>query len=726
MSGKTDKDSSGTGKSDERSTSSPAQDNDAFDTLSSESAYRLFTEGGHDGVWRLDPEGRTTAVNQRMLDMLGYEIDQLLGRALQDFIDCEEESCPDELFSHDSGVYELRLNHSEGNKVWTMVRTAPILNDRGARLGTCAFVNDVTEQRAAEYALRTSEQRFRALAENTTDLVCLHEPDGRYLYVSPSVAELLGYEPEELLDRDPYTLFHPDDIEHIRSEAHAQALAGEDHIEVVYRIRKKNGEYTWFETATKPIFDDAQNVIQLQTSSRDISKRKKAEEELRYQALHDQLTGLPNRSLLNDRLNVSLARCRRNGTLVALLFCDLDSFKLVNDSLGHVAGDRVLVAVAERLSSVIREDDTIARFGGDEFVIVCEGLRNREEATDMVQRIRSAFDEPFQLGSDETSNVRICASIGLVFDDGSASPEDLLRDADTAMYEAKRSGRDGVVTFKEHFRTSARARLDTAAALSRAIKNNELTLHYQPEVRLSDRTIVAVEALIRWQAPNRGLLLPDHFIPIAEETGLISAIGSWVAAEASKQLGSWGGAAYSPDLILWINVSARQLTDTNWLAQMVDIASAAKLVAPFRLGIEVTESTLLRDAPKAVPILERLRSQGVHVAIDDFGVGYSSLAYLRHLPVDILKIDRSFVSDLGRDPASRAIIASIINLAHSLNLTTVAEGVETEAQLHALRELGCDLAQGFHLHRPMAAPDLANTLSLDHSAFMERSTLGDA
>ncbi|QQR91143.1 MAG: EAL domain-containing protein [Myxococcales bacterium] len=560
----------------------------------------------------------------------------------------------------------------------------------------------VSRSRSERVRLRASEQRFRALAEHTTDMVCLHEPDGCYTYVSPSVRELLGYTPSEMVGLNPYELFHPEDKQRIRTEVHTPALQGVHHLAVSYRIRKKNGEYTWFETLTRPIFDNDGKVIQLQTSSRDISKRKAAEEALQHQALHDVLTGLPNRLLLNDRLSCALARARRHNTMVGLLFCDLDSFKLVNDSLGHEVGDSLLKVVSERLKQVIRNEETVARFGGDEFIVVCEGLSHKEQASEVVDRIRSTFAEPFLLGEAQQATITVSASIGLVCDDGRSTSEDLLRDADIAMYEAKRAGRDNVITFEEHFRTSVRNRLDTLAALSLAITNNELELHYQPEVRLRDGKTVAFEALLRWEQPQRGVMSACDFIPIAEETGLILALGEWVTNEASRQLYEWRRSHSTHEYTMWINVSARQLTDPRWLRHMERLHE----MFDNDLGIEVTESSLIQDSDAAVKALRQLRRQGIKVALDDFGVGYSSLAYLRHLPVDILKIDRSFVADLGEDDTAEAIVASVIGLAHRLDLVAVAEGVENGRQLEILKRLNCDVAQGFYLSRPMKANDL--------------------
>jgi diguanylate cyclase (GGDEF)-like protein len=436
--------------------------------------------------------------------------------------------------------------------------------------------------------------------------------------------------------------------------------------------------------------------------------RKRAEQELTHQALHDSLTGLPNRSLLLDRVKHSLERSRRMFATVAVLFLDLDNFKLVNDSLGHQVGDRLLVEVAARLEEVLRAIDTtarvgaetVARLGGDEFVILCEDLESDQDAIRIAERIAAALLSEFSVDRHKLS---VTTSIGIALSSGDgASAESMIRDADVAMYRAKERGRNRYELFDERMRTRVRERLRIENDLRRALERDEFRLFYQPIVSVADGSIVAVEALLRWQHPERGLVEPDEFIGLAEDSSLIIPIGSWVLGEACRQSVRWTGPHYGwVPLKVSVNLSARQLT--TGLVHVVQTALQESEIAPASLGLELTESVLIEEADSPSDLLQALRSLGVRLILDDFGTGYASLSYLQNFPLDVVKLDRSFVANLDREAKDFKLVAATIDMARALGLDVIAEGVETEEQLRCLQRLGCPLAQGFYFSRPQPA-----------------------
>jgi diguanylate cyclase (GGDEF)-like protein len=430
---------------------------------------------------------------------------------------------------------------------------------------------------------------------------------------------------------------------------------------------------------------------------------------LAHRVLHDPLTDLPNRTLFLDRLALALARLQRHPASIAVLFIDLDNFKVVNDSLGHGAGDRLLVELGRRLRGAIRPHDTIARFGGDEFVVLCEDIAEARDAVTVGQRIVEAASEPFML---EGREMFVSASVGVALAiDADATPETLLRDADVAMYRAKERGRGRVEVFDEALRARIIERLDLENGLRRALQRDELRVYYQPEMSMSQGRMVAVEALVRWEHPERGLLEPAEFIPLAEETGLIVEIGAWVLREACKQLASWR--ANGAELDVAVNVSARQLTQPD-IVETVRAALEETGLPADALCLEITESAVMRDPEATLATLTLVKELGVKVALDDFGVGFSSLAQLKEmLPLHAIKVDRSFISGLADDDRNSAIVAAVVMMATTLGLTAIAEGVETEAQVLQARALGCDVSQGFFFTAPEPAEAIAERFGGD-------------
>ena len=524
---------------------------------------------------------------------------------------------------------------------------------------------------------------------------------------SAEMHRLLGFAPGEVEDhgRAFASRIHPDDRAPVL-EAWGAARSTPAPGAIEYRVVLPDGAVRWMHGRVQPILPAGGGPpTRVLGTVQDITDRKLAEEAISFQALHDDLTGLPNRSLFLDRLAQALARRPRHPSGIAVLFLDLDRFKWLNDSRGHAAGDVLLVAVAERLAATVRPGDTVARFGGDEFVVLCEDLPGEATAEGMATRLSAALAEPLVVAGEDTS---VTVSIGIAYSPAGRpgdTPETLLRDADAAMYQAKERGRDRHEIFSQDTRLHAVARHETANALRRGMDRGELVLHYQPELDIATGQVVGVEALVRWAHPERGLLAPAEFIPLAEETGLIVPLGARVLQEACRQVEAWqprkGDGA---PIVLSVNLATRQLMAPD-LPDEVESALAAAGLDPSLLCLEITESVLLEDATASARALHRLKAIGVQVGVDDFGTGFSSLTYLKRFPVDMLKIDRSFVEGLGHDREDRAIVASVVDLAHAFGLTTIAEGVETVEQLAELRRIGCEQGQGYLWSRPLPAAD---------------------
>ncbi|MGH9165915.1 MAG: EAL domain-containing protein [Acidimicrobiales bacterium] len=470
------------------------------------------------------------------------------------------------------------------------------------------------------------------------------------------------------------------------------------------RLTRSDGTTLWALVASSPVESELGHPAGLVLMVSDLTDRKSAEAALVHQAFHDGLTGLPNRALFLDRLRHTLSRSARRGDDTAVLFLDVDRFKLVNDGLGHAVGDEVLVAVAERLRSVLRAGDTVARFGGDEFVVLCEQVSGRDEAMGVAERVAAGLAQPFTVGDSE---IALTASIGLAMASGSDEGADaLLRDADAAMYKAKDRGRDRIDVFGDDMRLEAVARLAAKSDLRQAVEHGDLVVHYQPVMTLATGRVVGVEALARWPHAERGMVSPLEFIPLAEDNGLILPIGAHILAEACRQVATWNRTQPSrPPLTLAVNLSARQLAAPG-LASMVRRSLADSGLDPHLLCLEITESVLMDDTAGNRAVLAELKEQGLTLAVDDFGTGWSSLLYLRQFPVDVLKIDRSFVAGLGHSPADTAIVAGVVGLATGLGLAVVAEGVETAEQGFRLTELGCEMAQGHYWSKACSGSDL--------------------
>ncbi|HEY9735119.1 MAG TPA: EAL domain-containing protein [Trichocoleus sp.] len=582
-------------------------------------------------------------------------------------------------------------------EVWA----TPIWDDQDRVQYAIAVFQDITARHEAEAAVRDSEARYRLLAENMSDLVCLHHLDGRYLYISPSCQTVLGYSWAELRGRNLQSFVHPEDCDRIGPSL-TLAAQGKDPGPATYRMQQKSGAYRWLETLIQPIADANGQIVRLQTTSRDVTERVEAQTQLKYAALHDALTGLPNRAYLMERLEQALETVGREPQRCsALLFLDLDHFKVINDSLGHGFGDQVLRLMAQILRPFAPEGNLIARLGGDEFVLLLEPLEDFEAAVERAEQILTTLRSPWPLDGRE---VFVTASIGILQISASyACASDLLRDADLALYRAKNRGRSRYEIFDPHLHLQALQRLYLENDLRGALERDELVLYYQPIVDLKSSELAGFEALVRWQHPQRGLLLPGEFISIAEETGLVLPLGLAMLRSACQQMVHWQRRwPLARRLKISVNLSVKQLQDPTLVEQVRSILQETGFSGQ-QLTLEITESMLVGNTEAALNLLSQFKAQQIQMGIDDFGTGYSSLSYLHRLPIDVLKIDRAFVNrlDPGEQNSSNdsahgsTIAATVMALSKSLGLITVAEGIETPQQLHQLRQMGCELGQGY-------------------------------
>jgi diguanylate cyclase (GGDEF)-like protein/PAS domain S-box-containing protein len=532
---------------------------------------------------------------------------------------------------------------------------------------------------------------YQAVVLASPDVHAVTSEYGVFRYVSPGCLEVFGWEPTDLVGRHEDEFAHLDDVASLH-ESRAALAEGLDHAATTFRFLCRDGSYRWTEARSRRVESDDSGLVL--SSLRDVSERHELTLALKHEASTDPLTGVANRTVLMDRLRQGLRRMERANGILAVLYVDLDHFKVVNDSLGHRVGDAILLKMAERLTHHIRPADTLARLGGDEFVIVAENMVDESAASELAKRIIEAGREPFQVGMEEF----VCTlSIGVASTaDSQRAAEDLLREADLALYRAKDRGRDRAEVFDQELQTKAVGRLVTERMLRRALDEDGLVVEYQPIIDLATGDAVGSEALVRMRDPNtNGLLQPDAFLDVAEESGLLIAMDERVLADAIKQVSGWRIRLAGTQFVdVAINVTARHLADVGFQRSVVE-QLAAHGVDPRNLQLEVTERVLMEASNSAITGLRGLRDAGVQVGLDDFGTGYSSLAYLRQFPLDFVKIDKSFIDDLEQAAGNLAIVAAIISLAHALDLTVVAEGVETEHQLRILEDLDCDRAQGF-------------------------------
>ncbi len=571
---------------------------------------------------------------------------------------------------------------------------------------------DITDRKQFEEALRESQERYALAVHGANDGLWDWDLRTEQIYFSPRWKAMLGYEEPELSNspEEWFSRVHPHEIKWLEAQIMAHLEGQTQHLEIEHRMRHRDGSYRWMLSRGFAVRDGVGKAYRMAGSQTDITERKQAEHQLVHHALHDSLTGLANRALFMDRLQQAIERSKRiDGYQFAVLFMDLDRFKVLNDSLGHIVGDQLLVSIARRLEACLRSVDTIARLGGDEFTVLLEGINEAEAACHLAERIHQALQAPFNLNGQE---VFTSVSIGIAMNSEDDRPEDLLRNADTAMYRAKTLGRSRHALFDTamHKRAVALLQLETdlrraVAISSTALQNQEFRIQYQPIVVLETGQISGFEALVRWHHPERGLISPTEFIPLAEDTGLIVPLGQWILTEACQQLRKWQQ-QFSPSLPLSVsvNLSTKQFAQSSLIEQIQELLSHPDLQSNdfnLNLKLEITESAIMENPEVAKTMLEQLKSLGVQLLIDDFGTGYSSLSYLHRFPIDTVKIDQSFISHMSTDSESAEIVRAIVSLAHNLGMNVVAEGVEQIEQIHQLRALGAEYGQGFFFAKPL-------------------------
>jgi diguanylate cyclase (GGDEF)-like protein/PAS domain S-box-containing protein len=659
-------------------------------------------------------DGSSWDVNTRLEEMLGFAPatlkaavgtpEDLMHPEDRDWVRAEARGAVDRL------RMEYRLRRADGEYIWVQDESSLVPGPPAVRRG---FLFDVTERVQAVKDLRMSEERFRTLLLNIPGAMyrCAARSDWRMEFISDNIEAISGYPASDFIANHVRTfasIIHPDDREAVEQGVD-EALARREPFILEYRIMRADGGVAWVYEKGQGVFGEDDQVLWLDGAIFDITERKLLQEQLAHQAFYDSLTGLANRALFYDRTRHALAHADRRGQRLGVVLLDLDGFKLINDSLGHQAGDQVLVMVAKRIMASCRLSDTVARLGGDEFAVLLEEDVDERAAEGVAERLLEILREPFLVEGRELS---VGGSIGIALHDGdSATTDDLLRDADAAMYCAKNRGRDRYELFEPSMHTRAVELFELHADLQKGLDQGQFVIHYQPILDLAVQELRGVEALVRWQHPGRGLLAPGEFIPAAERTGLIVPLGNWVLREACRQMQAWRTEFPGREPFLSVNLSPRQLYEGDVVSQVRDALEETGL-DPGALVLEITEGALLQGIEVTRRKLAELKALGVRLAIDDFGSGSSSLAYLGEFPVDILKIDRSFIRGMSDNPdEGRILVQAILDLARALHLETVAEGIELQEQLAALQTSGCASGQGFYFAKPVASGEIARLLA---------------
>jgi len=677
----------------------------------------------NESLYICDLSGKVLYVNNSFCTTYGYSKEEILGTD-RSRLWAVERTAPDVLATGEataSDQFETAHCKKNGIPFPVLVSRSVLGGISGEPIAEVGVVWDISDLKRSEAALRESDVRYALAARGANDGLWDWDLRSGVMYFSPRWKSMMGYEEQEIGStlEDWLRLVHSEDVEAFKAQLDAHLKNLTPHFENEHRVRHRNGSYRWTLSRGLAVRDGDERPYRMAGSQTDITERKRAEQQLLHDALHDSLTGLPNRVLFLDRLTSSLTRSmRRAKYLFAVLFLDLDRFKVINDSLGHLFGDELLVQVARRLDSSLRMGDTVARLGGDEFSILIDDIDRMEDALEIAERVQAEFLQPFDLDGHE---VFTSASIGIALSSvGYKRAEDVLRDADTAMYRAKGTARSSPVVFDPEMHTSALELLRLENDLRRAMDRQEFEISFQPILRIRDRSLWGFESLILWRHPERGVIPPEDYLHLAKETGLIVALGKWALQQACRHCVAWQKwAPQDRPLVVSVNVSGRQLSREGFTKLMSGLFRETGL-SPRALHLEITENVMI-ERPKAVErTLEELRSMGVQLHIDDFGTGYSSLSQLHRFPVDKLKIDRSFVVDLDGGESAE-IVRTIVALAHALDLEVMAEGIATVAQLRALAALNCEYGQGSLFSEPLAAEEvlqrLANRFEWSSGAF---------
>jgi diguanylate cyclase (GGDEF)-like protein/PAS domain S-box-containing protein len=684
-----------------------------------EEKYRAIFENAVEGIVQSTPEGRLLTVNPSLARMLGYPSPETMLVEVTDipsqlYVDPSRRREMQRLVEAEQVAqnFECQLRRRDGGVVWISQSVRSVRDEAGGVLYYEGTIEDITERKRSEGEVRHTVSVLQSILESTADGILVVDRGGKIVSFNQRFAQIWDIPPEDLSRQDDATLIarlvaqveQPDQfvtrIRQIYSHPEAESF---DHLAF------KDGRV--IERYSAPHRLDG-NAVGRAWSFRDITERRRAEERVEYHAYHDALTGLPNRRLLKDRLAQAYVYAHRHRHGLALIFLDIDHFKLINDTLGHAAGDRLLQGVAERLRGCLRQSDTVARVGGDEFTVIFPDILHADDATRMADKILLSFATPFIVDGQE---LFVTASIGYaLYPEDGEDPDTLLRNADSAMYRAKELGRNNYQPCTPGMNARMLERMTLERGLRRALERSEFVMHYQPLICLTSGRVVGTEALVRWQHPERGLVYPGTFIPVAEESRLILPLGEWVLNTACAQLAEWRKAGYE-NLRLSVNLSARQFQQHD-LPRTVESALSKAGVPAACLELEITESMAMHNVERTKDLLNVLREMGVRISIDDFGTGQSSLSYLKHFPLNTLKIDQSFVHDIGTDPDDEAIVRAVIALAHILKLSVIAEGVETLAQRDFVRGAGCEEAQGYFFSRPVVAASIDEILQRERTS----------
>lgn len=686
----------------------PKTETPAAQTPPSEEYFRLLTENSLDIISILEPDGTIRYESPSVTRILGYNPEELVGHSAFEFVHPDDLAEVAKSFAHlvqSAGMAPVQFRFLRKDGTWcpleavgTNLLNNPVIG------GIVVNCRDDSERRRVEEMLRESEERYSLAMQGTSDGLWDWNLTTQKVYYSPRWKNMLGFSDAEIGDSPEEWLsrVHADDLGALQASIAGHIEKQTEHYEGEYRILHKDGAYRWMIMRGIAVQSDNGTIYRLVGSQEDVTEKKRIAEMLVHDALHDGLTGLPNRNLFIDRLQNCLARTKRHDDYIfAVLFLDLDRFKVINDGLGHLMGDRLLAKVAELLTSCVRPEDTVARLGGDEFTILLDGIDDVSAAIRVAQRIQASLTVPFTLNGQE---VYTTASIGIALSEsGYDHAEDLVRDADNAMYRAKALGKARHQVFDSSMHKQAVDLLQLESDLRRAVERQEFVVHYQAIRELTSGAIQGYEALVRWQHPQHGLIYPGDFISAAEETGLIVPLGWQVLREACRQTAEWQKQSpKAKDLLISVNLSSNQFSQPDLCAHVRRILDDCGL-APQFLKLEITETVVIENPESAGEMLRQLRALGVRVCLDDFGTGYSSLSYLLRFPIDTLKIDRSFVNGIGSGAENASIVKTIVALAHNMGMDVTAEGVETQAQLDHLKSLNCETAQGYFFSKPVEA-----------------------
>lgn len=680
----------------------------------SEEKYRTILENMEDGYFEVDLFGHFTFFNQSAPKLVGYTVEELIGSSYKLFLDRDNQRIVYEAFhqvfltGQVTTVFDWQVIRKDGVRRFVESPVSPIRSRGGKVIGFRGLLRDISLRKSAEESLRASEERYRLVFENSPLGIINFDSHGIVTACNESFLRIMDIKRDDFLNLDLKSLHDPQIISSV-----TRALSGEVNQFQGELYSPTTGRTTPVEAQFAPVLSEQGTCQGGVGTFSDVTERRRYEETIRHLAYHDSLTGLPNRLLFRDRVTQIIDYARHNQQMVALMFLDLDNFKLINDTLGHTIGDRLLQEVASRLVGLIHISDLVSRMGGDEFVFLFPGLNSVDDAHIIAERILGSFRLPFLCDGHE---LVITASIGIsIYPVMAQEVSHLMKTADAALYHAKQLGRNTYILFSDSINMAFLERLSQEKSLKRALDNQQFVLHYQPLVDLNTGAITGMEALVRWHHPDQGLLSPKRFIPLAEDTGLILELERWVIKTACQQNKQWQDAGLPP-LRVNINLSGQHF----WQQDLVETVSGILQdtgLSPQYLGLEITESTAIQNPEAARIVLQQLRNVGVQIYLDDFGTGYSSLSYLKILPVDVLKIDQSFVRDLADDHNNIAIFQAIMTLARNLNLRVTAEGVENENQVEVLKQFACDTVQGFLFFRPLTGDKFAEVLSAPPTEF---------